>query len=127
MAVVVSPELKPLVWMGSSKKDLSKLPREVRKRFGFALRLAQQGLRHADAKTLKGFGGGSVIEVVEDFVKDTYRAVYTVKFEGIVYALHAFQKKSKEGRSTPKADAELIRKRLKDAQAEHRRRTDHGH
>jgi phage-related protein len=123
---VVSPKLKPLIWMGSSKKDLSKLPREVQKHFGFALRLAQQGLRHADAKTLKGFGGGAVIEVLEDFNKDTYRAVYTVKFEGIVYALHAFQKKSKEGHSTPKADMDLIRKRLKDAEAEHRRRASHG-
>ena len=123
---MVSPELKPLVWMGSSRKDLGKLPREVRKRFGFALRLAQQGLRHSDAKTLRGFGDGAVIEVVEDFNKDTYRAVYTVRFEGVIYTLHAFQKKSKEGRTTPKADVELIRKRLKDAEAEHRRRTSHG-
>jgi phage-related protein len=120
---MVSAELKPLVWMGSSRKDLIKLPREVRKRFGFALRLAQQGLRHPDAKTLRGFGGGAVIEVVEDFNRDTYRAVYTVKFEGVVYALHVFQKKSKAGSSTPKTDMELIRKRLKDAEAEHLGRT----
>ncbi len=116
------PELKPLVWIGSSKRDIRRLPRPVRKLFGFALRLAQQGLRHADAKSLKGFGGGAVIEVVEDFDKNTYRAVYTVRFERVVYALHVFQKKSKEGIKTPRADMELIRKRLKDAETDYRSR-----
>ena len=102
------------------------MPRAVQKLFGFALRLAQQGLRHPAAKTLKGFGGGAVIEVVEDFNKDTYRAVYTVKFEGVVYALHVFQKKSKEGRKTPKADVELIKKRLKDAETDYANRKKRG-
>ncbi len=115
-------ELKPLVWVGSSKRDIRRLPRPVRKLFGFALRLAQQGLRHADAKSLRGFGGGAVIEVVEDFDKNTYRAVYTVRFEGVVYALHVFQKKSKEGSKTPRVDMELIKKRLKDAETDYRSR-----
>jgi phage-related protein len=104
------------------QKDLGKLPRRVRKLFGFALRLAQQGLRHADAKSLRGFGGGAVIEVVEDFDRNTFRAVYTVRFEGVVYALHVFQKKSKEGRKSPRAEMELIRKRLKDAERDYRSR-----
>jgi len=79
-------------------------------------------LRHADAKSLRGFGGGAVIEVVEDFDKNTYRAVYTVRFEGVVYALHVFQKKSKEGSKTPRVDMELIKKRLKDAETDYRSR-----
>jgi len=62
--------------------------------FGFALHIAQMGERHPDSKPLKGFGGAGVLEVVEDFVGSTYRAVYTVKFAGVVYALHAFQKKA---------------------------------
>ena len=116
---MIVPELKPLVWMGGSKRDIRRMPKPVRKLFGFALRLAQQGLRHADAKSLRGFGGGTVIEVVEDFDKNTYRAVYTLRFEGVVYALHVFQKKSKKGSKTPRVDLELIRKRLKDAETEY--------
>jgi len=116
------PALKPLVWIGSSRRDARRLPRPVRKLFGFALRLAQQGLRHADAKSLRGFGSGAVIEVVEDFDRNTYRAVYTVKFGGVVYALHVFQKKSKEGSKTPKTDIGLIRKRLQDAEMDYRNR-----
>ena len=75
MRRIVAAELKPLVWIGSSKKDLGKPPRPVRKLFAFALRLAQQGLRHTDAKSLRGLGDGAVIEVVEDFDRNTYRAL----------------------------------------------------
>lgn len=82
---------------------------------GYALYRAQCGDKHPDAKPLKGFKGSGVLEVVEDFDKDTYRAVYTVRFEGIVYVLHAFQKKSKHGIATPKQDVELIEARLKRA------------
>jgi phage-related protein len=71
---------------------------------------------------LKGFGGAGVLEVVEDFAGNTYRAVYTVKFEEVVYVLHAFQKKSKKGRETPKSDIDLIRSRLKLAE-EHYKKT----
>ncbi len=109
--------LKPLYWVGSSWKDLKGLPAEVQHGFGYALFLAQAGDRHPDAKTLKGFGGGSVVEVVEHFDKGTYRAVYTSKFEGVVYVVHAFQKKSKHGRSTPQEDIRLVKERLKTAQA----------
>jgi phage-related protein len=83
---------------------------------GFALWQAQRGGKHADAKVLKGFGGGGVLEVVEDHEGSTYRAVYTVKFSGAVYVLHAFQKKSKKGIKTPQREIELIRKRLKTAE-----------
>jgi phage-related protein len=109
--------LKPLHWVGSSKKDLLAMPDDVVDVFGFALHLAQSGKKHGDAKPLKGFGGASVLEVVEDHMGDTYRAVYTVKIADSVYVLHCFQKKSKQGIETPKQDMNLIQERLKAAQA----------
>jgi phage-related protein len=80
---------------------------------------AQRGLKAPYAKPMKGFGGASVLEVVDDFDGDTYRAVYTVRFAGVVYVLHAFQKKSKRGTATPKPDLVLIEQRLKRAQEDY--------
>jgi phage-related protein len=108
---------KPLLWMGSSKKDLMSLPDEVCRFFGHALDFAQRGDKHDAAKVLKGFGGAGVLEVVEDDAGGTYRAVYTVKFEQAVFVLHCFQKKSKSGIATPKADMDIIHTRLKAAEA----------
>lgn len=108
---------KPLEWIGSSYKDLMGLPADVRRFFGFALSLAQAGDQHDAAKVLKGFGGASVLEVVEDDSGGTYRAVYTVRFEEAVFVLHCFQKKSKRGIETPKEDMNIIRARLKVAEA----------
>ncbi len=107
---------KGLEWVGSAKKDLMALPAEVRKFFGHALDFAQRGDQHSAAKVLKGFGSAGVLEVVEDYVGETYRAVYTVKFADAVYVLHCFQKKSKRGIETPKADMDIIRARLKVAE-----------
>lgn len=104
---------KPLIWLGSSKKDLLSLPKEVQRFFGFALDFTQHGEKHDSAKVLKGFGGAGVLEVVEDDMGGTYRAVYTVKFDEAVFVLHAFQKKSKQGIATPREDMEIIRNRLK--------------
>ncbi len=108
---------KPLEWIGSSHKDLMALPADVRRLFGFALSLAQSGDKHDAAKVLKGFGGAGVLEVVEDDVGGTYRAVYTVKFAEAVFVLHCFQKKSKRGIATPKEDMDIIHARLKIAEA----------
>lgn len=108
---------KALYWVGSSKKDLMSLPNEAQDVFGYALHLAQEGMKHEQAKPLKGFGGAGVLEVVEDFKGNAYRAVYTVKFGNAVYVLHCFQKKSTHGIETPKPDIELIRERLKVAEA----------
>jgi len=110
------PSLKPLYWVGSSKRDLLSLPAPVEDLFGYALYLAQDGRKHGQAKPLKGFGSAGVLEVVEDWDRSTYRAVYTVRFEGVVFVLHIFQKKSKRGAATPKADIDLIRERLKVAE-----------
>ena len=92
------------------------MPDDVIDVFGFALHLAQMGKKHDQAKPLKGFGGASVLEVVEDHMGDTYRAVYTVKIADAVYVLHCFQKKSTKGIETPKHEMDLIRERLRAAQ-----------
>jgi phage-related protein len=108
--------LKPVEWIGSSRDDLREFPEDVKQMMGFALYRAQLGKKHPDAKPLKGFKSSSVLEIVDNFDGDTYRAVYTVKFAGIVYVLHAFQKKSKHGIATPKPDMDLIEARFKRAQ-----------
>ena len=113
---------KPLVWIGSTLKDLRAFPEEVKDVMGFALSQAQAGGKHPDAKPLKGYKGAGVLEVVDDFDGDTYRAVYTVKLEGVVYALHAFQKKSKTGKATDKSDLDMIDRRLKLARDDHEQR-----
>lgn len=107
---------KPLVWIGSSRKDLKTFPEEVQDVFGYALHVAQMGGKHPDAKPLKGFGGAGTLEIVDDHQGDTYRAVYTVKLRGTVYVLHAFQKKSATGIATRKEDLDLIKQRLRQAQ-----------
>ena len=108
---------KPLEWITSSHKDLMALPSDVRRRFGYALSLAQIGDQDDAAKELKGFGGAGVLKVVEDDAGGTYRAVYTVKFAEAMFVLHCFQKKSKRGIATPKQDMDTIRARLKVAEA----------
>ncbi len=117
------PKTNALAWIGSSRKDLKKFPAEVQSAMGFALYQAQLGLKAINAKPLAGFGGASVLEIVDDFQTDTYRAVYTVKFRDVIYVLHAFQKKSRKGIATPKADLDLIKRRLKVAEEDHETRS----
>ena len=107
---------KTVHFVGTSRKDLRALPKGAKAIFGYAIELAEYGMKHPDAKPLKGFGGAGVIEVVEDLDGDAYRAVYTVKFGKMVYILHAFKKKSKVGFKTPPRDMEMITKRLKEAE-----------
>lgn len=106
---------KPIIWIGSSKKDFMEFPHDVRNEMGHALYIAQKGDKHRDAKPLKGFGGGSVLEIVQSDGQGTYRTVYTVQLEEAVVVLHAFQKKSKTGIKTPKQDIDLVEQRLKSA------------
>jgi len=101
------------VWVGSSRDDLKEFPAEVRHEIGFALYRAQEGYKHQSAKSLQGFGGAGVLEIVDDYDGDTYRAVYTVKFSSAIYVVHAFQKKSKRRGRTTKHDIALIRSRLR--------------
>ncbi|MFZ4702273.1 MAG: type II toxin-antitoxin system RelE/ParE family toxin [Candidatus Methylumidiphilus sp.] len=107
---------KPLFWIGSSWSDLKDCPDEVQDFIGYALHWAQRGGKSPDAKPLQGFGGAGVLEILDDFDGNTYRAMYTVRFAGAVYALHVFQKKSRKGIATPKQDIELVKARLKRAE-----------
>ena len=115
---------KPLEWVGRALDELMALPAPVRRAMGFALRFAQAGVKPDNVKPLKGFKGAGVLEVVEDYEGDTYRAVYTVKLAGVVYVLHCFQKKAKKGIATPKSTLDLIRQRLRAAEAMHKNRTE---
>jgi phage-related protein len=110
---------KPVRWVGSSRDDLRLFPEDVRNWVGGALWEAQLGRKAPYAKPLKGFGDAGVLEVVDDHDGETYRAVYTVRFVGIVYVLHAFQKKSRRGIATPKSDMMLISKRLQRAREDY--------
>jgi phage-related protein len=114
---------RSLIWRGSSKADFAAFPKLVQREMGYALFLAQMGERHPSmAKTLKGFGGGTVVEARESYEGNAYRAVFTVRFADAVYVLHAFQKKSRRGIETPKADMAIIEQRLKDLIAEMEKR-----
>jgi phage-related protein len=107
---------KPLIWIGSTRRDLSAFPTQVKNHVGYALHVAQQGGKHRDAKPLRGFGGAAVVEIVAQHDGDAYRAVYAVRIAEVIFVLHVFQKKSKSGIETPQADIELIQKRLRDAE-----------
>jgi phage-related protein len=111
-----APSLKPVIWIGSSRKDLREFPDPIQDHMGYALYLAQRGGKHRDTKTLSGFGGAGVVEVVKDYRSDTFLAVYALRYARAVYVLHAFQKKSKTGRETPRRDIELIKQRLREAE-----------
>ena len=112
---------KPLHWVGSSKRDLLSFDEAVIDDMGYALGVVQLGGMPGSAKPWKGDGAG-VFEIVEDHRGDTYRAVYTVRFARAIYVLHCFQKKSPSGIKTAKTDIDLIRARLKLAQADYEER-----
>jgi phage-related protein len=113
---------KSVHFVGTSRKDLKALSKGARAVFGFAILLAENGMKHPDAKPMAGFGGAGVLEVVEDLDGDAYRAVYTVQFGSTVYVLHAFKKKSKVGSKTPPRDMELILKRFKEAEEHYKQK-----
>ncbi|MXW21377.1 MAG: addiction module toxin RelE [Gammaproteobacteria bacterium] len=110
--------LKQVLWVGSSKADLKRFPDGVQDLLGFAIYQAQTGLRHRDAKPLKGFGSG-VLQIAARHGGNAYRAVYTVRLESAVYVLHAFQKKAKRGIATPKKELDVLRRRLRAAEQDH--------
>ena len=118
MSINDPPSRKLLFWIGGSKRDLLAMPVSLRKTFGVALDIAQQGLTPEGTKPLKGKAAGA-LQLSDDYYGDTYRAVYTVELEGCLYVLHCFQKKSKKGAETPKPDLDVIETRLKAARALH--------
>lgn len=110
---------KPVRWVGSSKEDVSTFPAEVRRRVGGALWEAQIGRKASYAKPMKGFGDAGVLEIVDDFDGNAYRAVYAVRFAKAVYVLHAFQKKSRRGVATARSELDLIDQRLRRAKEDY--------
>jgi phage-related protein len=114
--------LKPLRWVGASLRDLRSFPREVRIDVGHALFAAQEGKTDPAAKPLKGFGGASVLEITASHYGNTWRAVYTVRFQDAIYVLHVFQKKSTKGIATPAREIDLIKRRLAEAERDYRER-----
>jgi phage-related protein len=113
---------RPVVWIGSGRRDLRRFPHEVRRDIGQALYTAQQGETDPSAKLLQGFGGRGVVEIIANHHGDTWRAVYTVRYEEAIYVLHAFKKKSKRGIATPQEHIDLIHRRLTEAERLHRQR-----
>lgn len=112
--------MKSVSWIGSAYKDFRAFPDPVQDAMGFALYQAQIGGKSVNAKPLRGFGGAGVLEIITDHAHDTFRAIYTVKFATAIYVLHVFQKKSKTGVKTPAEDMELIARRLRVAEADHK-------
>jgi len=112
------PESKKheLKFIGSALKDLQQFPQKVKRQIGFDLDMVQGGETPNTAKHLRGLPG--VMELVERYDSDTYRAVYITNIDEIIYVLHCFKKKSKQGIKTPKEDINLIRQRLQQAQKE---------
>ncbi len=116
----MAERVRPVLWIGSSRPNLRAMPERVRRDIGQALYAAQRGITDPAAKPLKGFGGARVMEIVERYRTDAYRAVYTAHFENAVYVLHVFQKKSKSGIATPKYEIDLIRRRFAEAERHYR-------
>jgi phage-related protein len=119
---MMDDEPKPVRWIGSSRKDLKAFPKAVQRDVGQALYAAQCGKEYPAVKALRGFGGRSVLEIVAPHEADTYRAIYTVRFGGVLYVLHAFQKKSKKGIATPAHEIDLIKQRLALAERDYKQR-----
>jgi len=113
---------KPVFWMGSSRADLKTFPEPVQSNVGYALFAAQRREEYRSVKSLQGFGGRGVLEIVVPYDGDAYRTVCTVRFQDSIYVLHAFQKKSTRGIETPKREIDLVRRRLADAERHHRER-----
>jgi phage-related protein len=106
--------MRPIVWLGNTKKNLMAFPEEVIHRIGYKLQLMQSGLIPTDTKPFKGVGSG-VYEIALHYDKEAYRCVQALQLGEKIYILHVFHKKSKEGIATPKQDVDLIRKRYNEA------------
>ncbi len=115
--------MRPIIWAPQTLRLLRSFPKHVKREFGRALQFAQAGDKHPSAKPLKGFGGGGILEIVEDYDRGSYRAVYAVRFKEAVYVLHVFQKKSKKRIETTLSDVNLIKERLKWATQNHAKKS----
>lgn len=122
-AMLELASLRPIFWAPQTLRELRSFPKAVKREFGRALQFAQAGDKHPSAKPLRGFGDAGILEIVEDYDRSSYRAVYTVRFREAVYVLHVFQKKSKKGIETSRSDVNLIGERLKWAMQMHAKKS----
>jgi len=111
---LLEPPLRPVVWLGDSRRKLRDFPEGARKLLGDELQLMQFGGMPKDAKPFKGIGSG-VLEIALRYASEAYRVVLALQIGRRIYILHAFQKKSKRGIETPRRDVELIKQRYAEA------------
>ncbi|MGK7874072.1 MAG: type II toxin-antitoxin system RelE/ParE family toxin [Xenococcaceae cyanobacterium] len=110
-------QIRPIVWLGDSRKNIQQFPSDVQKDIGDALQVVQFGGKPKNAKPFSGVGSG-VLEIVKRYDSDTYRAVYAVQVGKSIYILHDFQKKSPQGIKTAQKDVDVIKRRYKEAQSD---------
>ncbi len=103
---------RPVSWIKAALKDFEAFPRDARSPFLAALTIAAEGGKADIAKPMHGFGSG-VFEVAVPFRGDAFRVVYALQLADAVWVIHAFQKKSKQGITTPKHEVDLVKDRLK--------------
>lgn len=106
--------MRPIAWMGDSKKRIQGMPDDAQHDIGTALALAQWGKKATKAKPFKGVGSG-IFEIAVRVDTNAYRLVYAVKIGDTIYVLHAFQKKSPSGIKTAQKDINLIKQRYREA------------
>ncbi len=111
--------MKPVLWIGSSRKDLKNMPEKVQSEFGHSLREIQKGRDPGNTKLLKHLGEPGISEIIVDEREGTFRAIYTLEFKDAIAVLHVFQKKSKSGIATPKKEIDLVLQRLKQARVDY--------
>ena len=109
-----APVMRPVVWLGNSRRNIQAFPPDARRIIGGELQLMQYGGMPKDAKPFRGIGSG-VIEIAIRHDGEAYRTVVALQFGRNIYVLHAYQKKSKKGIATPKQDVDLIKQRYKEA------------
>ena len=114
MDIETTPKLRPIIWLGNTKKNILEFPEDVRKLIGDELQFIQFGGMPKDAKPFNGVGSG-VIEIAVKYDKEAYRCIQAVQLGEKIYVLHAFQKKAKKGITTPKKDVDVVKKRYKEA------------
>ena len=109
-----APVMRPVVWLGNSRRNIQAFPPDARRIIGGELQLMQYGGMPKDAKPFRGIGSG-VIEIAIRHDGEAYRTVVALQLGRNIYVLHAYQKKSKKGIATPKQDVDLIKQRYKEA------------
>lgn len=114
MKIEKLPILRPVIWLGNTKKNLLAFPEDVVQKIGYKIQLIQSGNIPTDTKPFRGVGSG-VFEIAIKHDKEAYRCVQALQLGNKIYILHVFQKKSKKGIETAKQDVDLIKQRYREA------------